>query len=122
MYDESIKLFEEPDDDLISLCIYNEHDQLFALGERINARFEEAYMNGYNWEALISFYVAKHDPSLLSGVEPDPEAGMFSAHMSYSAENLEKMKRYEALVRSMLKDEGELMAFIAENEDEIAWD
>jgi hypothetical protein len=122
VYDESIKLIEMPEHDSISVCVYNEHDGLFALGERINARFEEAYMNGYNWDALIRFYVASIDPDLMNEVETDPEAGMFSAYMSYSPANLLKMKRFEAHVRAMLADENSLMNFIQEHYDEIEWD
>jgi hypothetical protein len=51
-------------------------------------------MNGYNWDALIRFYVASVDPTLMDKVETDPEAGMFSAYMSYSPDNVAKMKRF----------------------------
>jgi Immunity protein 51 len=124
MYDESIKLIEMPEQDSnsISVCVYNEHEGLLALGEKINERFEEAYMNGYNWDALIRYYVASVDPDLMNEVETDPEAGMFSAFMSYSPENLAKMKRFESHVRSILSDEAALMAFIEQNYDEIEWD
>lgn len=122
MYDESVKLIEMPEHDSISVCVYSENDGLFELGERINSRFDQAYMNGYNWDALIKFYVAKHDPELMNHVETDPEAGMFSAYISYSDKNLELMKRFEGHVRNMVSDENLLMQFIEENESEIEWD
>lgn len=122
MYKESIKLLEMPDHDSISLCVYNEQQGLFELGERINARFEDAYMNGYNWDALIRFYVSRLDPELMDEIESDPEAGMYSACMSHSPENLEKMKRFETHVRTMLSDEQALMAFIKQHYEEIEWD
>jgi hypothetical protein len=122
MYEDSIKLTEIPEHDSISLCVDVEKDGLFALGEKINGRFEQAYMNGYNWEAVIRCYVAHADPQLMNEVTPDPEAGAYYANMSYSPENLEKMKRFEAHIRSMLQDENALMAFIEEHEDEIEWD
>jgi hypothetical protein len=122
VFDESIKLLEMPEHNSISVCVYNEHDGLFALGKKINARFEEAYMNGYNWDALICFYVARIDPNLMEEVETDPEAGMFSAYMSYSPENLDKMKRFEFHILAMLVDETSLMEFIKEHYSEIEWD
>jgi hypothetical protein len=122
VYDESIKLLEMPDHRSVSVCVYNEQEGLFELGERINARFEQAYMNGYNWDALIRFYVASVDHALMDEVESDPEAGMFSAYMSYSPENVEKMKRFESHVRAMVADEGTLMGFIEEHYEEIEWD
>ena len=122
VYDESIKLIEMPEHSSISVCVSNEQESLLALSERINARFDEAYMNGYNWDALIRFYVASIDPKLMDEVKSDPEAGMYSAYMSYSPENLEKMKRFESHVRAMLADETALMRFIEDHYDEIEWD
>jgi len=122
VYDDIIKLLEMPEHDSISVCVYIEHDDLFALGERINARFEQAYMNGYNWDAVIRHYVGKVDSELMQEVGTDPEAGMFAAYISYSAENLEKMKHFESHVRSMLADEAALVAYIEGNQDDIEWD
>lgn len=122
MYDDSIKLLEMPDLDSISVCVYNEHEGLFALGERIHEKHEQAYMNGYNWDALIRFYVEQKDPELMATVETDPEAGMFAAYTSHSPENLEKMKRFESLVREMVSSDDQLMAFVDANVEEIEWD
>lgn len=122
VYDESIKLLEMPEHDSVSVCVYCENDDLFALGERINSRFEDAYMNGYNWDALIRFYVTSVDPELMDEIETDPEAGMFAAYLSHGPENVQKMKRFEAHVRAMLADEAKLMDFIDANCDQIEWD
>lgn len=122
MYDDSIKLIEMPEHNSISVCVYNEHDGLLSLGERINEKHEEAYMNGYNWDALIRFYVGQKDPDLMAEVGTDPEAGMFSAYMTYSAENLDKMKRFEAHLREMVSSDDELIAFVDANVKEIEWD
>jgi hypothetical protein len=59
-------LLEMPEHDSISVCVYNENGGLLELGQRINARFEDAYMNGYNWDALIRFYVKSLDLTLHS--------------------------------------------------------
>ncbi|CAM2007603.1 Imm51 family immunity protein [Acanthopleuribacter pedis] len=122
MYDERVALIEMPENDCISVCLYCENDDLFALGERINAKFEEAYMNGYNWDALIRCYIGKQDAQLMSEIESDPEAGMYSGYTSFSPENLEKMKRFEAYLRDMLTNETRLMTFIRAHQSEIEWD
>ena len=122
MHDDSVKLIEMPEHDSISVYVYNEHDELLALGKHINAKHEEAYMNGYNWDALIRFYVGQKDPELLAEVETDPEAAMFSAYMNYSPENLGKMKRFEVHVKTMLSNNDELIAFVNANSDKIEWD
>lgn len=122
MYDESVKLIEMPEHDSISVCVYNEDDGIFELGERLYKRFEEAYMNGYNWDALIRFYVGKVDPDLMQEVDTDPEAGMFSAYMPHSAGNLDKMRRFESHIRDLLADEAALFKLIEDNLDDIEWD
>jgi hypothetical protein len=122
MYEDSIKLLEMPEHNSISVCVYNENEGIFELGERINAQFDEAYMNGYNWDALIRCYVGNADPELIDVINTDPEAGMFSASMDYSHDNLEKMKRFEGHIRAMLTDEKALLEFIAAHYEEIEWD
>ena len=122
MYDNSIKLIEMPEHGSISLCIYIENEGIFQLGERINERFEEAYMNGYNWDALIRFYISKVDPDLMQEVKTDPEAGMFSAYMSYSEENLDKMRRLKSYIHGLLSDEIVLFKLIEDNRDSVEWD
>lgn len=122
MYDNSIKLIEMPEHGSISVCVYIENDGIFQLGEKINERFEEAYMNGYNWDALIRFYVGKVDPDLMQEINTDPEAGMFSAYMPHSEENLDKMRRFESYIRELLSDEAALFKLIEDNRDNIEWD
>mmetsp|Transcript_14131 Transcript_14131/g.21568 ORF Transcript_14131/g.21568 Transcript_14131/m.21568 type:complete len:124 (-) Transcript_14131:736-1107(-) len=123
MYENSVKLIEMKDTGSVSVCVYNENDDLFALSERINAKFEEAYMNGYNWDALIRHFVGKRDPDLLKAVDTDPESGMFSAYINgYSKENVDKMKKFQAHIRKLLENEEELMDYISKHRQEIEWD
>ena len=79
-------------------------------------------MNGYNWDALIRYYVTTLDPELMDEIESDPEAGMYSGYMSFSPDNVRKMKKFESHVRAMVADENKLMQFIDENYDDIEWD
>ena len=122
MYDQNVSLLEMPKYKSISVCVYIEQDGILQLGERIEKQFEAAYMNGYNWDALISYYVAKQDPELAAEVNSDPEAGMYSAFMSYSPENLVKMKKFEAYIRELLAEEATLFNFIKEHYSDIEWD
>ena len=122
MFDESIKLIEMQEHNSIAVCVYNENDELFEFGERINKQFDQAYMNGYNWDALITYYVNSVDSDLMAEINTDPEAGMFSAYIEYNQDNLYKMKRFEAHIRTMLSDEAILLKFITDNYEKIEWD
>ena len=121
MFEESIQLIEIADLGSISVCLYNENDEVFEIGERIHATYEEAYMNGYNWDALIRFF-GKVDPDLVADFRTDPEAGMFTAVFDHSEENLEKAKRFEAHLHKLLADEAAIFKLIGENREQIEWD
>ena len=36
--------------------------------------------NGYNWAALLDWYLAQREPALLEGLEHDPEAGSYAGY------------------------------------------
>lgn len=122
MLTESIALIEMPEHNSISVCVYIEQDEIFKFGESINSKFEDAYMNGYNWDALITFYVNEKDPELSAEIDTDPEAGMFSAYMDHNSENLLKMKKYESYIHTLLSDEARLEKYISDNYEKIEWD
>ena len=82
----------------ITVCFYIEDDEIFAIGEKMNELCDEAYMNGYNWEAFLSHYLKKNAPDLLEGMEPDPEA------------------------TSLIENEEELYRIVQEESEEIEWD
>ena len=121
-HEKNIKLLEHPDS--VSVCVFVENKSLFSLGKRIMERHPQVGedMGGYNWDALIAFYVGEKDAALMESIRRDPEAGMYSAYMKNSPENLAKMKRFEALLKEMLSNDDELIAFIGANVDQIEWD
>ena len=41
-------------DERIYVMFNSEDDKPFAVGEKMNEANEEAYMNGYNWDALFN--------------------------------------------------------------------
>ncbi len=94
----------------------------FALGERLNAVCEMAYMNGYNWEALLNWYLGQTAPELLEGLESDPEAGSYVALYPLSPENEAKAEKLAGLIRSLVEGEEELLRAVEEHGDEIEWD
>ena len=106
----------------ITVCFYIEDDEIFAIGEKMNELCDEAYMNGYNWEAFLSHYLKKNAPDLLEGMEPDPEAGMYAAYYSLTPENEQKAARFAELITSLIENEEELYRIVQEEGEEIEWD
>lgn len=106
----------------IEVCFYIDHSKPFAVGEKMNEICEEAYMNGYNWEALFNYYLKKNAPELLDGFGSDPEANMYVAYYELSPENEKKVKKFAEIITHLVENEEELYSLVRDNSDEIEWD
>ena len=106
------------------ICVWfdNGSSKPFSVGEAMNAVREEAYMNGYNWDALFSYYLAKHAPELLEGLESDPEAGSYAAYYAPAPENEKKAEKFVEIITSLVENEAELCRIVREEGDAIEWD
>lgn len=82
--------------DRIDIWFYNENDKPFSIGEKMCEINENAYMNGYNWDAFFNYYLAENAPDILEGLESNPEAGSYTAFCEPGGEN---EKRQNALRR-----------------------
>lgn len=109
-------------DDGITILFSNENDKIFSIGEKMSEINEDAYMNGYNWDAFFNYYLAKNAPDILEGLESDPEAGMYAAYYDLNDENEQKAKRFAEIITTLIENEDELYRIIREEGDEIEWD
>ncbi|MFX1237622.1 MAG: Imm51 family immunity protein [Promethearchaeota archaeon] len=50
------------------------------------------YMNGYNWEALLEYYLKIHHPDIHEGIGHNPEADMYIAYYEGILENEQKVE------------------------------
>lgn len=108
--------------DHITVWFYNEQDKPFAVGEKMFAVNEDAYMNGYNWDAVFQYYLSKYAPDILEGLESDPEAGSYAAYYEVSPENEAKAQKFAELISALVEDEEELCRIVREEGDNIEWD
>ncbi|MCI8916295.1 MAG: hypothetical protein HFF26_06475 [Oscillospiraceae bacterium] len=99
-----------------------EAEKPFHVGEQMNAAHEMAYMNGYNWAALLDWYLGQTAPELLEGLEHDPEAGSYAGYYLLSPENEAKAEKVVALIRALVENEAEACRLVREHGDEIEWD
>lgn len=106
----------------VEVCFYVEHETVMTLGERMNGLREEAYMNGYNWEAVLGYYLGKTAPELLEGMNTDPEAGMYVAYYPLTPENEAKAARFAGILHELVEQEETLCQLIQEEGDDIPWD
>jgi hypothetical protein len=106
----------------ISVCFYIEQDKPFAIGEKMNELNEEAYMNGYNWDAFFNYYLPKYAPDVTEGMNTDPEAGMYVAYYALTPENEARAEKFAAIICSLVENEAELYRIVREEGGEIVWD
>lgn len=109
-------------DDCISLAFYIENDNIMSLGEKLEDANENAYMNGYNWEALLNCYIEQNAPELSDTFDSDPEAGMYAAYFENSPEGEANAEKLAKLITSLVEDEEKLIEFVEEYGDDIEWD
>lgn len=118
---EYVKIYAN-DSGSIVLLFENEAEKILAIGERMNEINEEAYMNGYNWDAFFNYYLAKNASDILENMESDPEAGSYAAYFEDTRENEERAKRFADIIISLIENEEDIYKILREKGDEIEWD
>lgn len=106
----------------ISMCFYIEQDKPFAVGEKMNEINEEAYMNGYNWEAFFDYYLSKYATDITVGMNTDPEAGMYVAYYELTPENEARAEKFADLIYQLIENEEALYKILKSEGENIAWD
>lgn len=109
-------------DEYIDLAFYIENEQVMQLGGKLEAINENAYMNGYNWEALLNCCIEKNKPELCGCYDTDSEAGMYAAIFENSPEGEANAKAMTEIIEALIENESELLDFVREYGDEIEWD
>lgn len=109
-------------ENIVDICFYIDQDKILAIGDKINEICEYAEMSGYNWEALLNYYLEYNAPELLDGLGTDPEAGMYAAYYDLSSENEKKAEKFADIITHLVENEEELYSFVREHGDEIEWD
>ncbi len=115
-------IFVNNEDGDVGITFYIEQDKILAIGEKMNAICDDAYMNGYNWEAFLNYYLEKNAPEVLEGLESDPEAGMYSAYYEDAPDSLEKAEEFAGIIKSLIENEDKLYEFLRKEADNIEWD
>ncbi len=110
------------ENEYISLAFYVDYDNVIQLGKKLEAMNENAYMNGYNWEALLNCYIEHNCLELLETFETDSEAGMYSAIFEPSAKGEKMAEKLAETIELLVENEEKLFDFVREYGNEIEWD
>ncbi len=102
---------------------FDVEDKVLEIGEHMNELCDEAYMNGYNWEAFLNHYLEINAPEILSAIDTDSEAGMYSAYFNdVTEENKALAERYAEIINGLFENEDEIYSFLEDNAGDIEWD
>ena len=81
---------------------------------------EEAYMNGYNWEAFLNLYLQTNQPELLDGLDTDSEAGTYVA--LYDKADSDKADKLVGVINGLVTNPDKIYSFLKQNGANIEWD
>lgn len=107
-------------DDQTSVYFNIEADAVMAIGKKMEGINEQAYMNGYNWEAFLNHYLRINSPDLLDGLDTDSEAGTYVA--LYDKLNSGKADKLISIINGLVNNPDSIYTFLKDNEEDIAWD
>jgi len=110
------------DENSISVCLYIVKGKIMAIGEKMNELNEEAYMNGYNWEAFFNYYLSKHQPNILVDMESDPEAGMYVVYYNLTPDNELKAQKFSQIIEDLIENENTIYEIVKNEGEDIEWD
>lgn len=111
---------KQADEDQFSVYFNIEADQVMAIGERMEAINEQAYMNGYNWEAFLNHYLQNNHPELLDGLDTDSEAGTYVA--LYDKSQAAKADKLVNVINGLIQSPDKIYDYLKKNDEDIEWD
>lgn len=110
------------DKENISLVFYIEDKNIMEIGSKIERINSDAYMNGYNWEAFLNYYLQKQSPDVLENMDSDPEAGMYIAYYENVPENVVKVNKFKEIIEYLIENPDDIYEIVREHGNEIEWD
>ncbi len=116
-----IKITTNKDSKKISLCFMIEEHSIKKIGEKMNTINENAYMNGYNWDAFLTYYLSKNYPFVLSEVESGSEPGSYVADFMLKHENVQRAEQLKNIIVSLTEDEDQIYEVLEREGGRIAW-
>lgn len=110
------------DEDSISFVFYIENENIMEIGRNIEKINPDAYMNGYNWEAFLNYYLERQSPDVLEDMDSDPEAGTYVAYYENTPENSVKVNKFAEIIKYLIETPDDIYEIVREHGDEIEWD
>ncbi|MDR2749304.1 MAG: immunity 51 family protein [Clostridiales bacterium] len=91
----------------VSFCIQN-HSELATQMDMLYI------LSGSNWEALVRYYMEKHDPDVLLGMKSDSDIELFAVRYPNTPGNMSKANRLSDFLKRLFKNKDEMRSLIKE--------
>lgn len=110
-------------DDYISISLYLEYEEVEKIAGKMEEANADAYMNGYNWEMFLNKYLEYNAPEILNVLDPDSEAGMYSAYINDVNEDTKALaQKFGEIIESLIENEDLILDFLEKHGEEVEWD
>lgn len=110
------------DSENISLTFNIENENILKIKCEIEKINPDAYMNGYNWEAFINYYLEKQSPDVLVDMDSDPEADMYTVYYENNEKNSGKVRKLAEIIEYLIENPEDIYEIVREHGGEIDWD
>lgn len=110
------------DNENISLAFYIDNENILKISAEIEKINPDAYMNGYNWEAFLNYYLEKQSPDVLDNMDSDPEADMYTAYYENTEKNSRKVKKLAEIIEYLIENPDDIYEIVREHGEEIEWE
>lgn len=110
------------DSENISLVFNIGNENILKIKEEIEKINPDAYMNGYNWEAFINYYLEKQSPDVLADMDSDPEADMYAIYYENTEKNSGKVRKLAEIIEYLIENPDDIYEIVREHGEEIEWD
>jgi hypothetical protein len=117
-----IKITTKKDFGSISVTLNIKDEKVAAIGQKMKAIDEQADMTGYNWEALLSYYLDEHHPEVSAGMGADANAGKYTAYYKLIPQNEKKAEQLASIFEDLIENESTLYDIVKNNADDIDWE
>ena len=117
-----IKITTKKDFGSISVTLNIKDEKVAAIGQKMKAINEQADMTGYNWEAVLNYYLDEHFPDVAGGMGSDANAGKYVAYYKLNPQNEKKAEQLATIIEDLIEDESKLYDIVTNNAEEIDWE
>lgn len=117
-----IHIIENEEEDFITVTFESNNKKILKIWDTITDIESEAYMSGYNWEALFMYHFDNNYPWQFEELETDTDDENFIIHLEYSEENKVNAAEMAKIMEHLIENEDDIYDIVRENWDDIAWD